>query len=82
MCIRDRAYPASYNECVDQAKKECGEGFKPQLAGALPDVSKYDVVFVLSLIHIYLMERTKNWTQFYQVWAWDADVTRLSLIHI
>ena len=24
-----------------------------------------------------LMERTKNWTQFYQVWAWDADVTRL-----
>ena len=23
------------------------------------------------------MERTKNWTQFYQVWAWDADVTRL-----
>ena len=20
-----------------------------------------------------LMERTKNWTQFYQVWAWDAD---------
>ena len=41
-----KAYPASYNECVDQAKKECGEGFKPQLAGALPDVSKYDVVFV------------------------------------
>ncbi|MFR5881787.1 MAG: flavodoxin [Cloacibacillus evryensis] len=34
-----KAYPASYNECVDQAKKECGEGFKPQLAGALPDVS-------------------------------------------
>lgn len=24
-----------------------------------------------------LMERNKNWTQFYQVWAWDADVTRL-----
>ena len=24
-----------------------------------------------------LMERAKNWTQFYQVWAWDADVTRL-----
>ena len=24
-----------------------------------------------------LMERTNNWTQFYQVWAWDADVTRL-----
>ena len=24
-----------------------------------------------------LMERTKNWTQFFQVWAWDADVTRL-----
>ena len=24
-----------------------------------------------------LIERTKNWTQFYQVWAWDADVTRL-----
>ena len=39
-------YPSDYRTVVDQAKKECGEGFKPQLAGALPDVSKYDVVFV------------------------------------
>ena len=41
-----KAYPADYNACVEQAKKECADGFKPQLAGALPDLSKYDVVFV------------------------------------
>ena len=41
-----KAYPADYNACVEQAKKECADGFKPQLAGALPDLSKYDVGFV------------------------------------
>lgn len=39
-------YPADYNRCVEQAKKECREGFCPPLATAIPDMSAYDVVFV------------------------------------
>lgn len=30
-----------------------------------------------SYVCFELMERIGNWTQFYQVWAWDTDVTRL-----
>lgn len=29
-----------------------------------------------------LMERTGNWTQYYQVWAWGAAVTRLTQLKI
>jgi len=41
-----KAYPADYNACVDQAKKECREGFKPELAIKVDDLKKYDVIFV------------------------------------
>lgn len=40
------AYPSDYDACVEQAKKECREKFKPELATRVDDFSKYDVVFV------------------------------------
>ena len=40
------AYPADYNACVDQAKKEISAGFKPALAEKVRDLDQYDVVFV------------------------------------
>ena len=41
-----KAYPSNYNACVEQAKKECREEFKPELATRVEDFAKYDVVFV------------------------------------
>ena len=40
------AYPTDYQECVDQAKKECRSGFKPELSTKVDDMQKYDVIFV------------------------------------
>ena len=45
--IRPRkAYPSDYSACVDQAKKECREAFKPELDSKVEDFAKYDVIFV------------------------------------
>lgn len=41
-----KAYPSEYSACVDQAKKECRDEFKPELATKVEDFSKYDVIFV------------------------------------
>ncbi len=41
-----KAYPTDYSACVDQAKVECRQGFKPELATKITDLAKYDVVFV------------------------------------
>lgn len=41
-----KAYPTNYKACVDQAKKEINEGFKPELATKIEDIKKYDVVFI------------------------------------
>ena len=41
-----KAYPADYQACVDQAKKECRSGFKPELSAKVDDMQKYDVIFV------------------------------------
>lgn len=41
-----KPYPAAYGACVDQAKKECREKYKPELASKPEDFAKYDVVFV------------------------------------
>jgi flavodoxin len=41
-----KEYPADYNACVAQAKKECADSFKPELAEKVKDINKYDVVFV------------------------------------
>ncbi len=40
------AYLSEYRACVDQAKKECREGFKPELAATVEDFKKYDVIFI------------------------------------
>ncbi len=40
-----QAYPADYKACVNQAKKECREGFHPELASKI-DLAKYEVIFV------------------------------------
>ena len=41
-----KAYPSDYSACVDQAKQECRDEFKPELATKVDDFSKYDVIFV------------------------------------
>lgn len=41
-----QAYPSDYRACVAQAKKECRDEFKPELAATVEDFSKYDVIFV------------------------------------
>ncbi len=41
-----QAYPADYSACVDQAKQECRDEFKPELATKVDDLAKYDVIFV------------------------------------
>ncbi len=40
------AYPAEYNQLLDQAKSEIRSGFHPLLQEPLPDSSKYDTVFI------------------------------------
>lgn len=41
-----QTYPASYNDLIDQAKKEINAGYKPELKNKVADISKYDVVFI------------------------------------
>ncbi len=41
-----KAYPADYNACVDQAKKEINAGFKPELADKVKEFAQYEVIFV------------------------------------
>jgi len=38
-------YPKDWNECVNKVGKD-GKNFEPALIGDMPDVSKYDVVFI------------------------------------
>ena len=42
----EKAYPADYRACVDQARRECREGFRPALATKVEDFAKYEIVFV------------------------------------
>ena len=39
-------YPYTYKELTDVAKKEQNEKARPKIKGNLPDVSKYDTVFI------------------------------------
>ena len=41
-----KAYPSEYSACVDQAKQECRDEFKPELVTKVEDFAKYDVIFV------------------------------------
>lgn len=40
-----KQYPASYYECIEEAKKELQEKARPELKG-IPDTSEYDTVFL------------------------------------
>ncbi len=39
-------YPTAYQACVDQAKKEIAEEFRPEISTKVEDIAKYDVIFV------------------------------------
>ena len=39
-------YPYTYKELTDVAKKEQNEKARPKIKGSLPDVSKYDTIFI------------------------------------
>ncbi len=39
-------YPAKYDDCVAQAKKECNGGFKPELVSTVKNMDQYEVIFV------------------------------------
>ncbi|MDL2297229.1 NAD(P)H-dependent oxidoreductase, partial [Bacteroidales bacterium OttesenSCG-928-E04] len=39
-------YPDDYQACVDQAKKEINEGFKPALKTKVENIESYDIIFI------------------------------------
>lgn len=41
-----KAYPSDYRACVNQARKECREEVRPELAAKVADFAKYDIIFV------------------------------------
>ena len=42
----EQQYPFEYKECCDYAKNELTENARPKLTNQLPDMSRYDVLFV------------------------------------
>ena len=41
-----KPYPHSYDECIDVAKKELREKARPEIAGDLPDLTDYQIVYL------------------------------------
>ena len=41
-----KPYPQSYDECIDVAKKELRDKARPEIAGDLPDLTGYQVVYL------------------------------------
>ena len=41
-----KTYPQSYDECVDLAKKELKDKARPEIAGDLPDLTDYQIVYL------------------------------------
>ena len=41
-----KPYPKEYTPATELAKKEKNENARPEIVGSLPDVSKYDVIFL------------------------------------
>ena len=41
-----KPYPHSYDECIDVAKKELRDKARPEIAGTLPDLAGYQVVYL------------------------------------
>jgi len=44
--VPEQAYPSDYKECVDQAKIEINDNFKPEIKGKVTDFDSYDIIFV------------------------------------
>ncbi len=44
--VPEKPYPTDYDTVVDQARKEIAAGVRPTLKNDMPDIGKYDVVFV------------------------------------
>lgn len=40
------SYPAEYRAMVNQAKQEIQSGYRPELVSFVPDISKYEVIFI------------------------------------
>ena len=41
-----KPYPNDYDECVEQAKQELKEGYRPRLKTIVKNIESYDVVFI------------------------------------
>ena len=41
-----KPYPVNYQQCVDLAKEEQRRNARPEIAGTLPDLSQYKVIYV------------------------------------
>lgn len=41
-----KAYPGDYTKCVNRSKEEISKGIRPELKNKVPDIKKYDVIFV------------------------------------
>ena len=41
-----KPYPQSYDECIDVAKKELRDKARPEIAGDLPDLTDYQVIYL------------------------------------
>ncbi|MCL1895700.1 MAG: flavodoxin [Clostridiales bacterium] len=44
--MTDNVYPEDYDACVEQAKQEKKDGFRPVLKGGVENMDQYDVVFI------------------------------------
>ena len=44
--VEQNPYPRDYNTVVEQAKREITQGYRPKLKSDVPDLSKYDVIFI------------------------------------
>lgn len=44
--VPKEAYPKDYKECIDKAKEDIANGFKPELASLPEDIASYDIIFV------------------------------------
>jgi len=45
-----QTYPENHQKLIDQAKKELGDGYLPELQGRLTNLSEYDIIYVGSPI--------------------------------
>jgi flavodoxin len=44
--LPEKPYPKSYNDTVQQAKKEIREGYKPPIKNKIENIDEYNIIFV------------------------------------